>query len=537
MQQHLLQRANWLAGLMLILAVFGLKSCDHSYIEGLDDLEDYNYSPVVAIPLVDSEMSIEDLFDLEEEENVEIDQEDLIKLIYSGQIFSIPAKDLFHVPDQQQSFTETVDPSTKSSYSFDKVFLVAFDNDEILTSITFMEGLLNISTTADQLRDDGYQLEVNYEIQNFYNDQGVPITDAFDLDNPSSVDLSGSTLNFDNEANFFLIEYSAVITGDGSPDNAPYDVTFNQSITGIEYELLQGYIDQISFPVGNTSVGIGIFSNSNLGNIYFENPYIELTARNSFGAEIDLNVDNFFAKDSADQTIPIHGSILEDPWRIEGPAAPPDDLLVNEVTLNRDNTNIIEVMEGAPQEIYYEVNGTINPEGIPQTINFIKHDSDLIIDMKVNLPLWGRVEVFEMQDTLELSLDDIPDEIEWLELKLEMTNGFPINSEVEAVLINKNEQGQYEVLDTLFKDNPKLIEAATVDPITDKVEEPRVKTTLELLSENQIESLKQATDIIIIGKLNTFDHESSSSVKILDSYRMGVKIGARIKGNVNVEFE
>ena len=497
-----------------------LPSCDYSYIDELDNIRDYTYGPVVALPLVDASISFDDLIDVGDFGGIEVDEEDLVTLVYLGQIFSVPASDIFSVKDQSQVISyENIVPTGSDGMTLPpKVFLITFDNNEILTYISFLEGMFSVSAQADQLAQDGYNLEATFRILNSYDSQQLPINGTVTLNNPGEADLTGSRIEFENQANFFLVEYKLFITGNGTPDNAPYTIEFSQEMTGLKFDLVKGYIDQINFPVGNTSVALSLFNNATLGSLVFENPTIEFTMDNSFGAEIDLSIEEFYATTIEEEIIPVTGPAIDEPWRVYASETHEAPVLTTFKLLDNSNTNLFDITEQSPKKLYYEVTGLINPDATQQTTNWIKHDSNLSIDMEVNLPLWGRINIFELQDTTELSVSDLPDELEWVELRMNFSNGFPLNVALDLILLDENNNP----IDTLFPLQDKLLDAAPVNPATSIAEEPVISTRIERLDDKKLENLRKATNLLIEARLSSYNHESGTTVKILDTYRIGL---------------
>ncbi len=517
-----------------VLSVTMLPSCDYSYIDELDNIQDYNYSPVLAFPLANASISLDDLIDVGDFGGIEVDEEDLVTLVYMGQIFSVPASDIFSVKDQSQVFTyDNIVPAGSGSMTLPpKVFLITFDNNEVLTYISFLEGMFRVSAHASQLAQDGYNLEANFRILNSYDSQELPINGTVSLNNPGETDLTGSRIEFDNQANFFLLEYQLFITGDGSPDNAPYTIEFRQEMTGLRFDLIKGYIDQINFPAGNTSVTLSLFKNATLGSLVFENPSIEFTMDNSFGAEIDLFVQEFYATTIEEKNIPVTGPAIEEPWRVYASETHENPVLTTFRLLDNSNTNLFDITEQSPKKVYYEVTGLTNPDADQQPTNWIKHDSHLSIEMEVNLPLWGRINIFELQDTAEISVDGFLDEMEWVELKMNFSNGFPLNVVLDLILLDKNNNA----IDTLFTRQDNLLDAASVNPATSIAEEPRISSRIERLDDTKIENLRKATNLLIEARLNSYDHQNGTTVKILDTYRIGIDLGIRGQVKYAVEF-
>lgn len=514
---------NAIMGFILSLAMI-FTSCDPSYLGAIDNLDDYTYSPVFAFPLLNSDLSFKDLFFMGDLDNIELDEDRMIIISYDARIFSLSASRIFSIPNQNQmmNISGITPPPSGSITTEPRLFLFTFDQDEKLFYVRFEEGLLELSAESPMMQQDGYELEVSFMILNSDNGQGESIQGTASPGNPALVDLRGSSITFgENSPNVFLIEYTMTFAGDGQPDNAPYTVELYNSLTNMEFDYIEGYIDQISFPVGGANVSLSIFNNAFDGSIQFENPNIEFFITNTFGLEIDLITEEISATLKNETIIPITGPAFDNPWRV---VQPPD---TSYYLVSRQNTDFFDITLQSPRILTYDVSGITNPDGPGSGPNWVSRDSDLTIDMKVNLPMWGRIDYFYLRDTISSGLSELPDEIEWMELSAITTNEFPFSVELFIELVDEN----YNVLDTLFKDQPKLLAAATTDPATGITVTPSVSQSKAMLDDVLIASLIKADKVLINTIIRTYDSEAGTVVKLLDNYRVGVELGVRGKAN------
>jgi len=517
----------WPAIAVIWVFILMLKSCDYSYLDSIDNMDDYTYDATFALPLVDARLSISDIIDSEGLGIIETDDENLIWLVYKGRVFSLPAEEIFSIPDQNQGFSVEIDPTSKSEIVTERGFLLVFSEDQYVEQIKFRQGRFNVSVeNAEQLIADGYNISAEFEIINSETETGEMISGTVTPSQDLSVNLNGSSIDLGNDANLFVVRFTITVTGNGNPANAPYNINFQQSMENIRYEYIYGYIGNITFPVGNTDVGIDIFKNVNLADIFFENPVIEIIARNSFGTPMELIFTEFYAYNNDDKTIPVENEDVTG-WSIDMPESL-GNTSVSTFELNRSNTNIDEVMSIRPVSIHYDVIGITNPAK-QQSPNFINYNSNLSIDVEVNLPLFGRVDNFELKENIANPIGGLSDDatIEWLELKIQIENGFPLAASIDIFFLDENMQ----IFDRLFSEPTPLnvIDPAPTDPGSQIVTQPTLKETLIYLEESKIESLQNAEKLLLEVQFNTWNHEEGASVKILDSYEIGVRMGARAK--------
>lgn len=512
--------------------VWLLPSCDHTYLRAIDEMDSYTYSPTFAIPLFNSGLSFDELFLLGELDNIELDEDRMIILSYDARIFSMTADRLFSLPNQNQIINISgITPPPSGSITTDpQLFLITFDQNERLHYVLFDEGVFNLSLESPQMEQDGYQVEVSFRILNSDDGSGQQIQGSASLGdpNPGQTNLAGSSISFgDDSPNVFAVEYTLTFSGNGTPNNAPYTLQLTNSLREMEFDYLEGYIDQISFPIGSADIPLSIFNNSFDGSIYFEDPNIEFFIQNTFGLEIDLITDEISAILANDSIRPITGSAFDTPWRV----VPPPDSTYQ--IINRNNTDLFDITLDSPRRLNYEVSGFTNPDGLTPQRNWVSKESDLAIDMRVNLPLYGRIDYFYLKDTIPAALSELPDELEWIELTAITTNEFPFSVELFIELIDENDV----VLDTLFNDQPRLLEAGITDPVTGITTTPSESQTQVLVDESIIGALLKTDKMILNALISTHDSDAGSVVKLLDNYRVNVELKARGKGSFTIDFE
>jgi hypothetical protein len=519
--------------ILFLIIGFLFGSCDHSYIDGLENIKEYTYSPVFAIPLINSSLAIDDIIDIENYDAIYIDEENLIWLVYKGRVLTVPANELFMIGKQSSIFNFEFNPG-KSEHTqvIEHDFIFDVENDEVLESIKFLSGLFNIELDAPELQANGYVISNSFEILNSVgSSNNEPISGLVTPNEETQINISGSTINFEYPDNFFTVRHTITITGEGNPAGAPYDVTVRQSVTNTRYEIVKGMMGTVAFPIGGTTVEMGLFENFDLENVFFEAPRVDVYAFNSFGAPIDLVFTDFFASNSSGQKVNLSGPGFQNPWRINT-AVTEGEKSTTTAKLDRANSNMEDIAAIGPNEYFYSVYGVTNPDG-PE-LNFIRHDSSLNVDVEIFLPFWGRIQKLEVEELLENPMDSIPEEIDWVELNLNITNGFPLDAFIQIYFADEKEVKT----DSLFTnlDHTNFIKAASVGA-TGIVSTPEHKNTKVMIEHNKIGSLSNSPNLIIKTNLITYNQQVPQSVKILDNYRIDLQVGVRVKLKVVVDFE
>ncbi len=521
---------------VVILAIFFtamFNSCDYSYLDMNEDNTEGTFGPTYALPLIKSNLSIDDMIDLDETESVEVGDaklgdDKIIKLIYNGRIYSVDAKELFTIDDLHSQFSYSYTPPSAKSVSETFKFYVDLEGEERIDEISFIEGKMSVNIEADNLINDGYELLFDISVP------GSGFSEEFLLqDTPKEFDLDGYTFDFkqDDQGTYLEIDYIISVEEEGTPENSPYDMVFNKNINSDKYEI-KGYFDNFDFSIGSDTISLGIFNESVLSEIFFKEPYVNIFANNSMGLPLSIHFDVFHFYNKEKDTIDISGPGFENnnPWKIDYPVIIGDSAMT-EAELNRQNSNMDDILEISPHKSAYKISGETNPDQDPEIDNFIRHDSNFNIDVEVNLPLYGSINKYVFQDTLDFSIgeidNDIDDQIEWIELKFNIGNGFPLNLALQAHFLDENDEKIDDVY--LFDDYEDIFKSAKVGADGVVVEKTHEEKKI-LIEHDKVDEIEDAESIVVSFRISSA-HENNNAkvVKIYEDYTIDVRLGTRIK--------
>ena len=147
----------YLSFIALSLVITGCK-------DDFEDLEFEDWKPIIAIPLVSSEITVDDvLTELNHPEEVLILENGLVALNYKGELFSFSAESIIAIPNQL--FSESIVLGEAEALILDNTGTVtppAFDlpvnlnlspADVMVSEVKFLAGDLTMSLTREQ--DEG----------------------------------------------------------------------------------------------------------------------------------------------------------------------------------------------------------------------------------------------------------------------------------------------------------------------------------------------------------------------------------------------
>ena len=145
---------------------------------------------------------------------------------------------------------------------------------------------------------------------------------------------------------------------------------------------------------------------------------------NSAGIPIEADMSQIFAYN--DQTsLQLTG--IANPLTINSPNySEIGESKVTTISLNRESSNIVDVFDLNPSGIAYQMFIETNPAGNTGDMNFINSDSKIDVTMDVDIPMYGSVSGFSIEDTLDFALDSI-NILQSATLRAIIENEFPVD--------------------------------------------------------------------------------------------------------------
>jgi hypothetical protein len=406
-----------------------------------------------------------------------------------------------------------------------------------------------IGTSMDLTVDLATQFNLDGEVcvmsQDIIDPQGNVFSLCRNINDPTSVyNLEDYTLRLtDTPADRSLIEVIYTINLNPSIGIIqPGDpvVNFTVGLSAISYDVIYGYFGQFYLDLPPVNVPLDLYNPIYQGSFYFEDAELRLIFRNSFGIPIEMTINDFGLIGRNGQLTTISGGNL--------PAAGVSTVLgypilgeegqakVDSFILNSQNSNLFTVLQTGPSELRLDVEGRVNPLGTEY--NFVVDSSEYEVLMELFLPLNGYADHVVVSDTLDFVFNDYyhnpPEEIKRLILRLNITNGFPLNVDIQAYYFDQN----YILLDSLFHDlqDPARFIPSATDTDGDGRVEPLKLEPLEVeLSRQQIDNISSSSYMVVYYTLTTpgADQIPPENVQFYLDYFFEVLIGAIAELDVN----
>lgn len=304
-------------------------------------------------------------------------------------------------------------------------------------------------------------------------------------------------------------------------------INLESTLLSIEPSYAKGYL-------GQTSVNLSDYANVGLGNIIrdgtveLDSAMLRLDVINSIGADASAIIANLEATNNrTGTTIPLTApGILNTRLNINrasesGNASDPVRPTTLSLSLDRSNSNLVDLLENIPDRLDYNLDLSLNPLGnVSGSNDFVYSDRLVASRLRLELPLRFAANQILLADTLDLTADNLTnlDPVGPAIVTMVAENGFPLNIELQFFLIDENGT----VTDSLLQQG-NLIPSAYVDGAMNVVASR--STRLEIPVEAERKSrLQSARKIGIRGRFTTPAYPVL--VQFYEHYRLRIKLVA-----------
>jgi hypothetical protein len=222
-------------------------------------------------------------------------------------------------------------------------------------------------------------------------------------------------------------------------------------MTDMQMRTVGGYITPRDYPILNEGVNVTLFDDLPAGEFVIQDPQIHLFGENGFGLGMAFEINALNATDKNGNSLFIPGEQIE---RLTDILASPLPGTISEWAASVTNENITpsltEIMAFKPNFISGDFNINLNSENAPA--GFLT-DTDVFNSVfELEIPIYGSILDYVSSDTTAVSLGDLVSdienisEIESLDFRLFVSNGFPVDIRTQIIFLDENNL----VVDSLF---------------------------------------------------------------------------------------
>ncbi len=534
-------RSKYTIFFVLILSMVGVVACFNEDDYNLDKIAAIEWDPSYAIKFLHGELSINDFEKDLKDFDIRTDPDGLLYFYYES----------YNESDSLTGIVEFSDVSANASFNSMVNFVGSLNEELLVVDDTFV---IDLGLSGGQIDSVFYEMlgldiifgctanlgyELTFTFPTFL-EEGVPITRTYTR-----------TTN-DPIANQRLDQFTGFLA-DLTQDDPPYNhfpiaiqakllpasnVTITQAdffefkfdISNQDFNWIVGYFEPQSRGLSDEDLSIDIFDRNFEGEYGLEGTKMSFEIEHDFGVPIRLAFNTLQASNSEGAVLPIEID----------PVSPID---INYPTVlgtsARDLitvTNASDIFNFKPDGFQYQVEAFVN-EGIGDGRNFLADTSKARVKFIAEIPLWGYASGIVLQDTVQIDLQGLSEDGVEIDpkaayLKTLITNGYPVDIAVQAVMLDEN----FLIIDSLLRKDQTLLVKAALTNDTGIQEEGVFDGEIEL-EEQKLDALFDATYMIVIGRLRTFTNTDGSqpNVKFFEQANVSVDMGLRTDLNIKVK--
>ncbi len=458
----------------LILLVALLTACVTDFLNEFDRIGSVNWNPTLGIPVAGGTFTVEDYLNtLDGDIVISQDADGVIAIEYAGpEIASEMAEDMINIPNQAYNSSVNFASSDAGGFpvsltlvkqlNFD--FVVDTEDNDLLDSMIFKSGILDININGDFPASGQVELIFNSITLNgstfsrIYNWTYNPTKPGQFFQ--ESIDLQDAFIDYtknNTTTNNFNFDVVFTIFYEGQAISATNSVDIGLSLTNPRFKIVYGKFAQRMFTTPKESVLLGILEKVNAVNFVLDNPQINLNFKSSFGLPVRANLNALVALNSNGDSLAFTGPVVTSPIAMASPSTTEIGSFVEtEISINRDNSNIIDIISFLPSELVYQFDGSVDSQNL-SVEQFVLDTSQVIGSYNVKLPLSGRVSEFSTEKEFKFDGSDL-DLLNETKVRLHTINGLPVTVSVQLVFLDENDNP----LDTLFAGD-NILDPGVVD--------------------------------------------------------------------------
>jgi hypothetical protein len=513
--------------------------------------------PSLAAPIAWGDLSVlEAMNAYDSAGQVIVNEYGFASLLYTTRVKSSDVSDIIYIPNQQINasvnsssinFTGFNTPGGEIHFTQNyELGFNMFNSDCEIDSLLLKSGILDIASQCS------FQHSVFVDV--VFPDikkNGIPLT--LDLSYPpgGSYDTSlGNELNDYNldmtntsqGYNGIRVQFDVSIYYSGSDDNSG-QLLFDIELKNMDYSRIHGYFGYNTLIFDFDTITIDLFKNEqlNIEDYYFRDPMFRVYYWNSYGIPTNFYFNHMTAFSRIDELeyslIDQSGTLPLDslsPYYVSYPLIL-NETVMDSIILNRDNSNIDDVISRQPKWLSFVAHAHTNPMGVMHN-NFATDSSVLEAKIEVELPLWGYLNNFNSSDTSEFDFNDVYESTEMisrLQVRLDIRNGLPLEVLAQLYFVDDD----YVILDSLLHgDQELLLSAANVDSDGRVLDFSR-KITIVEMDTDRVEQIKNTKHVIYKARVNSTNYSQEELVKIYDDYRILFDMAVEADFNIAVDLD
>jgi|GEM_PF-2535816 len=518
-----------------VLIALLITSCTKDGIPGLD------WNPNLALPLVKSSFTLKDILAKQNNNNnIVVGSDGFISLVFTTELLSKKAEDLFIIADQNVNSSVKINAITASVFNalqpgaslpqpinVSKSYFLSLDNGLVLDTIALKSGKLhiilnspfaadfNLQVTLPDARKNNIVLNISFA-KNFTGNLPIVVDTLVDLSN-----YNFSLSSMGNVHNIMNFNYSLQLIKSGTSNITSDSLTVNLTLQDLKFKRIYGKFSNFQLTPEPDSVAISLFDNAaGLGAITLDNPRLTTIIRNSYGIKVDANFTRFegWNVSATPSTNAISIPAVYNPLTINSPTVIGQSA-TTQFTLDKVNSNIVAVLNKQPRKVIYQINAITNAT----QSGFVVDTSIFKVEMQIDLPMSGSINNFIFRDTIDYTFDQ-GKFLQEVSFRTNIKNGFPFETNLQVFFADSLNN----VIDSLVKGkaDEQLIASAAVNNLGLVVGAPAAKQSDLKVNAATVPKLINVRKFFITARNSSYQQ---GLIKLYDTYKLDIQLGVKAK--------
>ena len=509
-----------------------------------DDLSDLTLeapSPTLSLPLLNTNLTVDDIITIDQEKGLLTENEDhSYRMVYRSLKQTKPVSEFFpEIPNQShsQSFSLKINSPSFRLKSPPQTFqgTVALD----LASLTVFnleckEGFLDLTLSSDYQHD--VEAHVVFPTIRHKSDNTPFVW------NPRVIHTWSNRMRTEQRPlseyaielvdGMIAYEIEVTIDGSGQPISELEELTLEVGLSDVKFAYLSGNFTGIDLPIDPDTLSIPILASAVDGTVAL-NPTLRMSFKNSYGAHItpDFSDVSVARKDGSTVTLQDEGdqTFFSGPYEFPSVVHRDDSSAIKSHLVSRATSNIEDAFNELPQALTYDLGFTL--DSAPEDTSFVTDQSQIEVDLEVDLPLEGTFDIV-LQDSIPVDFQSLED-VESMRVLIKTENTFPIDARLQITFLGPD--GQLITDETgrpisLFGDDEKfLVAAKLVDSSTGKTQPVTVDLPLAAtIDQEMFRYVRDATHLLVRTDLESLS-EQANQIKLYSFYTIRFGLATQIK--------
>ncbi|MGB3776746.1 MAG: hypothetical protein WA960_00200 [Tunicatimonas sp.] len=526
----------------LAFSLLGLTGCLPE--DDLSELEIKAPSPSIALPLLNTNLTVSDIITIDEGEGLLTENEDhTYSVLYRSQVASKTAEDVLPaIPDQESSsnFTLGINSPAFQMKSPPQKFTGKMAMDMAGLNVFSLEskgGRLNLTLDSDYQHD----LDIKLTFPSVKNrTTGIPLVWNVTINAWSNkvtsqgYELADYSLELvDNEVSYAL---EVAIQGSGQPISENQQIRLSINMADIKFGYLSGNFAGIDVPIPADTLQIPLLDGAVDGTLGL-NPTLRFQFINSFGVKVAANLTNAFVVQEDGKNVQLtdkpESSFFGGGYNLPFKEQRDDSTATQRHVVDESTSNIRTAFAKLPRSFRFGPRFIL--DNAPEDTSFVTDQSQIEISTEIELPLEGTFDLI-LQDSIPVDFTNLED-VEELKVLIKTENSFPLSANLRIFFLDEDGQlilnNDQQPLSLFGEEDQLLVAAELIDSSTGKTRPATVDLPITAtLDQDKFERIRSATHLLVRTSLNSVS-DASNQIKLYSFYNVRFNLATQIKTSLN----